>query len=245
MAPKKKSVTKIVRSRTEKKKLTQFQENFAPILREIRDQQPLALDGVSSATCNPTPSSSTTNGRGKTRAGRGKFKATRGKSGQRVGDIGGGPLATSFTIDDGSLNASAANRVLQRSFGQTCQPVAKDKSHQTLACEICNNMGHAAHSCSPDNVLNQSRRPAALNCHQCKLTYKYTSSKHMSIDVELCSGHRNTSLDEDHKRKKDAAVFMLDKIHEMRNAGVPLHTAISIMGMDIEQYNTLRIIADN
>ena len=181
-------------------------------------------------------------------------KTKKHKRGERVGGIGGGELTSSIIVEDTEPTTSAASKPTTskpttRSVGQTCQPRMKHKSEQIRSCLKCKEMGHIAITCSLKT--DESHRPSALYCNQCKLTHKTTPDDTMVVEIKLCSAHRvvRDTTDTDNReapistaqeKKRETAVLLLQKVDRMVAAGTPLHTAVTILGLTEEKYNKLK-----
>lgn len=238
---------KISRSRTAAKRTqsthAEFRNAFAH-LREINYQQPAEEPTTSSQAPtkrNPgrprkpsrSPSISDlppTKKRSKKQPKPSKIISAKKSKGKRTRPIGGAELRSDIEVTAG---------VSQRSVGQTCQPKTSDAAAQVIRCQKCDDLGHIGILCSG---VSATERPPPFFCHQCSVSYKYTSSTQMTTSIQLCSAHRLQA--EETTKRKEKAGRILDRVTALTAGGTSLGDAIKLMGLNEQQYNKLRIVFD-
>ena len=224
--------TKLVRSRTTKKRMTSSRAEFRRAFSHLRRiAQPSTEENPPSrkkrgrpAKTNPAADSQPEPLSEQNPPTR---KKKRGPPATTSGDTAAEPSSTTVTKEKPST----------RSFGQTCHPKTSHSSVQVIRCVRCDDLGHTAVCCTGETTTS---KPPPLYCHQCKLTFKYTSSAEMEAKIQLCSAHRLEAEQNTERRKK--ADSLIRRIDSLRERGVPLPDARTIVGLNEKKYNKLRII---
>ena len=157
-----------------------------------------------------------------------KITFTKKAKGKRTHPIGGAELQSDIEVTAG---------LSQRSVGQTCQPKTSDAAATVIRCLKCDDVGHAAIFCTG---VSATERPPPFFCHQCSVSYKYTSSTEMTASIQLCSAH---SLEaEEMAKRKAKAERILKKVTVLATGGTSLGDAVKLVGLDEQKYNKLRIL---
>ena len=163
-------------------------------------------------------------------------KRCKKQKGVRFGDIGGGELSSSMSLElDPAIPSSSA--IQTRSIGQTCQPRTGQNSCQTISCIRCGELGHTAPLCT---TADTSRGPPALYCSKCTLSYSYTEAATITIQLKTCLAHQR-SPEKKNDPKLEAAARILRRIEDTVKNGTPLPDALHMMGIPHEKYNKIKI----
>ena len=149
------------------------------------DQPDISTQSTStSATSSSTTKATNNKPKRKEKKSKGKGKA-----------IGGGDLLGDVSV--------ATKTATTRTLATTVEPKRTDGANQVQTCAACGELGHQEQLC----IADVSSKPMALNCRQCKHSYKYSEDELQLITVTtLCSGHRKKITDAPHvsteKRRK-------------------------------------------
>ena len=243
---------KIVRSRTATKRTqsshSELGKAFA-FLREIDSQEPGETSSRTttqtkrkpgrpkSSTKSLDPSSPSTSSasppkKKKKEPKPSKIKPNKTAKGKRKLPVGGGELQSEIVVD---VNTEVSTRSVQT----TCEPIMKDAAAQVIRCQKCDDLGHIAILCSG---VSSTERPPPFFCHQCKVSYKYSSSTQMTTTIQLCSAHRLEA--EETTKRKEKAERILKRVAALTSAGSSLSNAIKLVGLNEQSYNKIRVLYD-
>ena len=79
-------------------------------------------------------------------------------------------------------------------------------------------------------------------CHQCKLTFKYTSSTEMETKIQLLSA--NILETEQSTERKKKAESLITKVNKLADGEVPLQNTLKMLGLNEQKFNKMRIMFD-